>query len=224
MHCMICCEYAPIGGYRWSLSRSFIWHCVFGTTFVFIAGFLSHYIYQWSHCNETVGLFFAVNESVFEHVKILVLPLLLFWMIDCLSFRRSVYQHVMSAAAAVFWGLLVLNVVYITALEGFNYEETWFDILLFGVSAFFAQLAGWIYAELPDSPNLCTVLTVSCSLVVVVFCHVYFTVYPPAVELLFQDPRGFYGMPETCYAIDFPSLTGETNTSTVISGSISQAV
>jgi hypothetical protein len=35
-------------------------------------------------------------------------------------------------------------------------------------------------------------------LVLLGFGHIYFTLYPPLVPLLFRDPRGFYGMPTDC--------------------------
>ena len=49
-------------------------------------GTLMHYVYEWSGKNLFVGLFAPVNESVWEHLKLLVIPLL-FLMI----FEFSIY-------------------------------------------------------------------------------------------------------------------------------------
>ena len=37
---------------------------------IFALGSLFHFVYDWSHQNKIVGLFGAVNESTWEHVKI----------------------------------------------------------------------------------------------------------------------------------------------------------
>ena len=48
---------------------------------LFILGSLLHFAYDYSNKNKIVGLFAPVNESIFEHSKILLTPLLLFWFV-----------------------------------------------------------------------------------------------------------------------------------------------
>ena len=50
---------------------------IFSVIFTFILGTLLHFTYQLSGRNEIVGLFSAVNESVWEHLKLLYFPMLL---------------------------------------------------------------------------------------------------------------------------------------------------
>lgn len=45
-----------------------------GVFFIFICGTLLHFVYQWSNKSVVSILFGAVNESVWEHVKIFALP------------------------------------------------------------------------------------------------------------------------------------------------------
>lgn len=51
---------------------------VIGVIFVTLAGTLSHFLYGWSGKNALVGLFAPVNESVWEHMKLLFFPMLLY--------------------------------------------------------------------------------------------------------------------------------------------------
>ena len=47
--------------------------------FLFILGSLLHFAYDLSKQNKIVGTFTPVNESIFEHSKLLLYPLILFW-------------------------------------------------------------------------------------------------------------------------------------------------
>ena len=49
-----------------------------GILFVSIVGTLWHFVYEWSGQNPIVGLFFPVNESTWEHMKLLFFPMLLY--------------------------------------------------------------------------------------------------------------------------------------------------
>ena len=47
-------------------------------------GSLFHFIYEWSNCLSVVGIIGAVNESVWEHLKILLWPMFGWWMLEIL--------------------------------------------------------------------------------------------------------------------------------------------
>lgn len=53
---------------------------VIGTIFIIVVGSLSHFIYKWSKKNKIIGYFVAVNESTWEHIKLVILPTFL-WII-----------------------------------------------------------------------------------------------------------------------------------------------
>lgn len=62
---------------------------VIGIIFVLITGSLAHFVYEWSGNNALAGLFTPVNESVWEHMKLVFFPMLLYsvWMIS--RFRKE---------------------------------------------------------------------------------------------------------------------------------------
>ncbi|HNU23751.1 MAG TPA: DUF6512 family protein, partial [Mesotoga sp.] len=47
---------------------------VLGFFFVFFFGVLLHMVYGWSEGNAIVGLISPVNESIWEHLKMLFVP------------------------------------------------------------------------------------------------------------------------------------------------------
>ena len=51
---------------------------ILGTVFVVATGTLAHFVYDWTGRQDLIGLFFAKNESTFEHLKLLFYPFLLY--------------------------------------------------------------------------------------------------------------------------------------------------
>ena len=52
--------------------------------FISVLGVLLHFTYEWSGDNPIVALFSAVNESTWEHLKLLFFPMLLLTIIELL--------------------------------------------------------------------------------------------------------------------------------------------
>ena len=50
---------------------------IFNTIFVFALGTLLHFVYDWSGQNQIIGAFSAVNESTWEHLKLIYFPMLI---------------------------------------------------------------------------------------------------------------------------------------------------
>lgn len=49
-----------------------------GIVFVLAIGTLSHFLYEWTGQNYVAGLFTPVNESIWEHMKLVFFPMLLY--------------------------------------------------------------------------------------------------------------------------------------------------
>ncbi len=98
-------------------------YTIIGIIFVLVTGTLSHFLYDWSGQNPVVGLFTPVNESVWEHMKLLFFPMLLYSLIIILKYRRQ-YPHI---ASALFFGILTGTVLIpifyyaYTSVLGTNY-------------------------------------------------------------------------------------------------------
>lgn len=53
-------------------------YTILGFLFVSITGSISHFVYEWSGNNLILGLFFPVNESTWEHMKLSFFPMTLY--------------------------------------------------------------------------------------------------------------------------------------------------
>ena len=49
---------------------------IFSVIFIWLLGTILHFTYEWSNKNTIVAAFSAVNESTWEHLKLLFFPML----------------------------------------------------------------------------------------------------------------------------------------------------
>lgn len=61
-----------------------------GIIFVLITGTIAHFVYEWSDNSFIIGLFFPVNESTWEHMKLCFFPMLLYSLYMNKKERRSI--------------------------------------------------------------------------------------------------------------------------------------
>ena len=60
---------------------------------ILISGVLLHYAYEWSGENVIVGLFSAVNESTWEHLKLVYFPMLVMAIIGYFFIGKKSYNY-----------------------------------------------------------------------------------------------------------------------------------
>jgi hypothetical protein len=89
------------------------WHIV-GAIVTLVLGTLLHFTFDWSGGNLFVGLFSAVNESVWEHLKLLAVPILLFAIIEYFAYGRAYDNFIPAKLLSVLAGMLTIVVFFYT--------------------------------------------------------------------------------------------------------------
>lgn len=167
-----------------------------GAIFAIVFGTLLHFTYQWSGDSVFVGLFSPINESVWEHLKLVVTPLILFGFIDYYYLRAKVSNYCFALAKEV--GIATVVIVggfYLyTAILGTDYLLV--DIALFVIAVILAKWGGYVFLigkfkryEFKGINAISAVL-----LIIYVGLIMYFTFSPPKIDV-FKDPEtGTYGI------------------------------
>ena len=165
----------------------FLWQLA-GFAFTAVLGTLLHFLYQWTEI-FALAPFSAVNESTFEHMKILFFPMLLFAAIQS-RFLKSDYPNFWCVkGVGIVLGTLLIPVLFYTYNGAFGKSPDWFNILTFFLAA---GAAYYVETRLFMQQNQNSTSQIICALVVVALCgvalvFVWFTFAPPALPL-FQDP------------------------------------
>ena len=71
-------------------------------------GTLLHFLYKWTGGSYIVGLFSAVNESVWEHLKLLFIPVFLSTVIENLIYGKALKNFFFSRLVSVLLGLFAI--------------------------------------------------------------------------------------------------------------------
>ena len=161
-----------------------LWQLV-GFVFTAIAGVLLHFLYNWSNQSTLVASFSAVNESIWEHMKLVYFPMFAFALIER-QFIGEVYENYWcSKLVGILTSMLLIPVLYYSYTGIFGVELDWFNIAIF----FLAALAGYLLETWLLKKNWICTFPLLCLLILcfIGFTFVVFTYTPPEIPL-FQNP------------------------------------
>ena len=77
-----------------------------------ILGTIGHFIYRFTGNNPVAGVFFPVNESVWEHLKLIFYPTLIYSAFDHLTSKDKRGNYLPATVFSIFWGMLYIIVIY----------------------------------------------------------------------------------------------------------------
>ena len=157
-----------------------------------LSGTILHFLYDWTGGSILVSPFSGVNESTWEHMKLLFWPLFLFALVQR-AFYKEQKNYWCIKLAEILLGLVLIPVLFYTYNGVFGKSPDWVNITIFYISALLVFLFEW-WAFKRDHlqckhPQLAFVVICLIGALFVVF-----TFAPPQIPL-FQDPlTGDYGI------------------------------
>lgn len=150
-----------------------------------IIGTISHFLYNISGHNKFIGLFTAVNESTWEHIKIALTPTFLWGLVDGL-----VYGIDGNYFLAKFISLLVLLILIPLLFYGYQYilkkDIPVLNILIFYISIIISQLAFYYLIKMNEVKPIIKYL--SCVGIFLIFGGYMIHTLLPGKTFLFKDP------------------------------------
>ena len=156
-----------------------------------LGGTILHFLYDWTKGSLWVSPFSGVNESTWEHMKLLYWPLIIFAMVQW-RFWRDVGGFWAIKLVGTLAGLVLIPVLFYTYNGVIGKSPEWINIVIFFVSA---AIAYWHEAKTYRRGNA------SCrakkralaALCVIALLFVFFTFKTPTIGI-FADPiTGTYG-------------------------------
>ena len=102
-----------------------------GIIFTALLGTLLHFVYEWTGSNAIAGIFCPVNESVWEHLKLLYYPMSIWIVYGYFKYGRKNPNYVFASLSGIVTGLVSIPVIFYiyTAIAGRNYLAM--DIITF---------------------------------------------------------------------------------------------
>ena len=155
------------------------------TMFISLIGTLSHFTYDISNHNKIIGLFSAVNESTWEHIKIALTPTLLWSIIDGLKFGNNSNYFI-----AKFISLIIIIVLIPLLFYGYKYiikkDIPIIDISIFYITIIISQYLFYYILNINELNY--TYRYISCIGIFIIFGgYMIHTLIPPK-NFIFKDP------------------------------------
>lgn len=174
------------------LNSLFCWETA-GFIFVVIVGSLLHFVYQWSGNNLIVGMISPVNESTWEHLKLLFIPMLLFSIIEYLFIGKLFPTFFTAKSFGVILGMFAIVAVFYTYTGIVGKHYLWADILTFMIGVAAAYRYSWkIISKYQVRNGMDWVGSIVIAILLI--CFVVFTFFPPQIPLFLDPVSKTYGI------------------------------
>ena len=154
--------------------------CILGAITTIILGTISHFVYDWTGGNFFVGLFFPINESTWEHLKLLFFPMFFIALFGGKKMEEQ-YPCIYNAMfKGILVGLVLIPLLFYayTGILGFNVD--WLNISVYIVSVLIAYYV--VYRKATDCRKKGTEL-LRYVMYMLLVAFMVFSVYPPEIGL-----------------------------------------
>ena len=161
-------------------------YMLFGMVFTFFFGVLLHFVYGWSRNSLLVAFIAPTNESLFEHLKLLMTPFMIWTLVEYAYYGQYMHAFVPGKVLGLWLGFVLMIGLHLLYVGLLGRRVVAVDVGIFGVAVFSAFVASEFVMTLEyfDSEGLEVLFDGLLVLTAMVFA--VFTVYPPH-HWLFQE-------------------------------------
>ena len=167
---------------------------VAGLFFTLVWGNLFHFVFDWSGENDLVGAIAAVNESVWEHMKLMIVPWVIWSAAEALALRRSRIQLLASRAAALLVGVLLIPVAYYTYVGSSGANVAILNIVIFQLAVLLAFFVSWRLLDKGRLQGTVWSILGGAVLLALLALTVYWTYSPLEIPLFTDSQTGQTGI------------------------------
>ena len=157
-----------------------------------ILGILLHFTYEWSGENRLVGLFSAINESTWEHLKLIFYPTLLMSVIGYFVIGKENKNYWVAQLLGTLTAMAFTTIAFYTytGIIGTNFAAV--NIGLFIIAVILGAYVAYRILISEENYNL---EIISIILIVAFFIiFILYTIDPPKIQY-FKDPEdGTFGI------------------------------
>ena len=157
---------------------------IFSVIFNAILGVLLHFTYELSNNNLIVGAFSAVNESTWEHLKLLFIPMLISTIIGYFYIGKKTDKFLCARTIGIIIAMLFTIIFFYTYTGILGTNLSIVNIAIFFAAVIIGEYASYwgINSNLKCSKKIAITF-----LTLLLFAFICFTYFPPKIGL-FQNP------------------------------------
>ncbi|MCI8444429.1 MAG: hypothetical protein HFJ37_04640 [Clostridia bacterium] len=157
-------------------------------------GTLLHFIYQWSGENELIASFSAINESVWEHLKLVFYPMFLMAIIEYFFVKEIANNYVEAKTIGIFSAISFIVVSFFTYTGMIGTNLLLIDILIFVISIILGEAISYKLMKRRNESTIQSKILASIITIFLLICFIVCTYYTPEVNLFRDFTTGVYGI------------------------------
>ncbi len=154
---------------------------------------LSHFMYEWYN-NFIFSILFPVNESICEHMKLLVTPVLIYALVEYFIYRKKRIKFnnfSLSYGISIVVGIVSYLIIYLPIDHFFGHNMIVSIALLF----FDYVLISYISYSILNIRKIKNSNIIGILLIVFIYFLFYYLTYYPAHSYMFYDTKNkIYGI------------------------------
>ncbi len=155
-----------------------------------IAATLSHFAYNLSGENIIIGLFNPINESVWEHLKLMFFPFLLWWIVVYKINNRvselPLNTWIVSAAISLVVAPLSVVLLFYSYTGALGIESVFIDMLLAFICYFIALCVSSHFLKYSEPNKWATIISVIV-IEIIFISFLVFTFNPPELPIFIDN-------------------------------------
>ncbi len=166
---------------------------ILGAIFVVFAGSALHFVYGWSGNNFIVGLFAPINESPWEHMKMVFVPMCIFAFAEYIYLKKASKNYCFSLLSAQIYAIFLILLVFYSYTSVIKHSILAVDISSFVIAVILARIVSLkiIIKKIDFSQSQ---IYSSIMLLLIAGFFILATINPPHINV-FQDPNDLtYGI------------------------------
>lgn len=148
--------------------------------FVVLFGVFLHYAYELSGENPIVGLFSPINESVWEHLKLLFFPMLALTLWDLFTRNRNNLNFLPARTIGILSGLAFIVIFYYTITGIIGIDIAWINIVIYLLAVAYAF---WLERKICSRCRNLSITWAIIVLIIFIILFIVFTIAPPPLGI-----------------------------------------
>lgn len=164
-----------------------------GFIFTTVIGTALHFAYEWAGGSPIVGVFSAVNESVWEHLKLLFVPMLVFGIVEYFWYGKKLENFIPVRFLSILLGMAIIVVGFYTYTGIIGSHFLIVDVLLFIISVYAAYRYSYKMLQTEKFTSSFSKGLAIVGLLFLMACFAAFTFAPPHLQLFLDQTSGAYG-------------------------------
>lgn len=164
-----------------------------GVVFIIIFGSILHFTFEWSGSNAVVGVFSAVNESVWEHLKLGFWPAIVFALIEFKYLKKEPNNFLFAKTIGIYLIPIIIMVIFYSYTTVLGESILVIDILSFVIAVIVGQLVSYKLLTGKTLPYNLDMVSLT-ALILLGLAFALFTFYPPQLGLFQDSVTGEYGL------------------------------